>query len=310
MSKKLATIITSVPVEFHEENFRLKEWNTDALNEIFNYLEFRTLIKRILGDNGTSTSTAPGYIPPENVQKDLFGNAVTPAAAKKRAGANGQTGNGQSGAGPGASGTGQAGGAGAQTLERLEEASTRLEAAVERGEEEGGSEETAADAPVPHQMRCLANTPHTYTSVVGEEAIKQLVEKLLGYKEICFDTETTGIDANDVEIVGMSFSVTPGEAWYVPCPPDSKAAQAVIDGFRPLFDSPGITWIGQNLKYDLLVMKWYGVTPRGQLFDTMLAHYVIEPEGKRGMDQLSAQYLGYEPVHIEELIGKKRKGAG
>src|SRR6201986_2530114 len=108
----------------------------------------------------------------------------------------------------------------------------------------------------------------------------------------------------------MSFSVTPGEAWYVPTPPDRQAAQAVIDAFRPLFDSPDITWIGQNLKYDLLVMKWYGVTPKGQLFDTMLAHYVIEPEGKRGMDQLSAQYLAYEPVHIEELIGKKGKTQG
>jgi DNA polymerase-1 len=298
LSKKLATIITSVPVEFHEENFRLKEWNTDALNEVFNYLEFRTLIKRILGDNAT-----PTYSPPEGVQKDLFGNAVTPPAAKKRAGtsAAGQPGAGQPGAGQSAANA-------AQTLEKLEEASTRLEAAVERGEEEGETETT--EGPAPHAARTIANTPHTYTSVVGDDAIKELLEKLKTHKEICFDTETTGIDANDVEIVGMSFSVTPGEAWYVPCPPDAKAAQAVIDAFRPLFDAPDITWIGQNLKYDLLVMKWYGVAPKGRLFDTMLAHYVIEPEGKRGMDQLSAQYLGYEPVHIEELIGKKGKGQG
>jgi DNA polymerase-1 len=295
LSKKLATIITTVPVEFHEENFRLKEWNKEVLNEVFNALEFRTLIKRLLGD-----SASPAYAAPEAVQKDLFGNAVTPPpAAKKRAGS----------AGTGASAGQAAGQPGAGQLERLEEATTRLEAAVERGGEEGETEPTE-EGPAPHAARTIANTPHTYTSVVGEAAIKELVAKLQSHKEICFDTETTGIDANDVEIVGMSFSVTPGEAWYVPCPPDQKAAQTVIDGFRPLFDSPDITWIGQNLKYDLLVMKWYGVAPKGRLFDTMLAHYVIEPEGKRSMDQLSAQYLAYEPVHIEELIGKKGKTQG
>lgn len=285
LSKKLATIILNAPVEFHEENFRLKDWNKEALNEIFNGLEFKTISKRILGESGTP---ATSYVPPEGVQTDLFGNAVKPpaAAAKKHP----------------VQAPGQ--------LEKLEEASTRLEAAVERGEEEGATETAATEGPVPPQGKCLANTPHTYTSVVGDEALKALVQQLRSHKEICFDTETTGIDANDIEIVGMSFSVTPGEAWYVPCPPDQKAAQAVIDTFRPLFDSPEITWIGQNLKYDLLVLKWYGVTPKGQLFDTMLAHYVIEPEGKRGMDQLSAQYLGYEPVHIEELIGKKGKGQG
>jgi len=307
LSKKLATIITTVPVEFHEENFRLKEWNKDVLNEVFNALEFRTLSKRLLGDSAT-----PTYSAPEGVQKDLFGNAVTPpAAAKKRAGAAGQPGGTAGGGAPGSAGA-TAGGAGqaAGQLEKLEEASTRLEAAVERGEEEGETGDETAEGAAPHAAKTIANTPHTYLSVVGETAINEVVAKLKAHREICFDTETTGIDANDVEIVGMSFSVTPGEAWYVPTPPDQKAAQAIIDAFRPLFDSPDITWIGQNLKYDLLVMKWYGVSLKGQLFDTMLAHYVIEPEGKRGMDQLSAQYLAYEPVHIEELIGKKGKTQG
>jgi DNA polymerase I len=288
MSKKLATIITSVPVTFHEEDFRLKDWNKEVLNDIFGRLEFKTMAKRILGE-----SSEPGYSAPENVQTDLFGNAVKPAAAaKKKPG-------GASGASAGE----------AQTVEKLEEASTRLEAAVERGEEEGG-EETVPETGVPHQSKCLANTPHVYEAVVGDEAIGQLIKKLSAHKEICFDTETTGIDANDVDIVGMSFSVKQGEAWYIPCPPDKESAQKIVDAFRPLFDEPSIVWVGQNLKYDLLVLKWYGVTPKGQLFDTMLAHYVVEPEGKRSMDQLSAQYLGYEPVHIEELIGKKGKGQG
>jgi DNA polymerase I len=306
MSKKLATIITSVPVAFHEEDFRLKEWNREVLNDIFARLEFKTMAKRILGEG-----TDPGYSAPENVQTDLFGNAVKPSAKKKPGSSPGTTGAGGSGAGSGVTPGGVSGASAgeAQTLEKLEEASTRLEAAVERGEEEGGVE-TAPETGVPHQSKCLANTPHIYEAVVGDEAIRQLIKKLSAYKEICFDTETTGIDANDVDIVGMSFSVQQGEAWYIPCPPDKEAAQKTVDAFRPLFDDPSIVWVGQNLKYDLLVLKWYGVTPKGQLFDTMLAHYVIEPEGKRSMDQLSAQYLGYEPVHIEELIGKKGKGQG
>jgi DNA polymerase-1 len=283
MSKKLATIITNVPVEFHEENFRLKEWNRDALNEVFTALEFRTLGKRILGEG----FGGGGYTAPEGVQTDLFGNVVK--AAKKKGG----------------------GDARPEKLELLEEASTRLEAAVERGGEEAeGGEEGDGAAAVPHGSRNIHNTPHSYTAVVGEKAIGELVGLLKQQKEICFDTETTGIDPNDAELVGLSFSYQPGEAWYVPCPADAAAVKTILDAFRPLFDSESITWIGQNLKFDWLMLKWYGVEPRGPIFDTMLAHYVIEPEGKRNMDLLSAQFLGYEPVHIEELIGKKGKGQG
>ena len=285
MSKKLATIIINVPVEFHEENFRLKDWNKTALNEIFTALEFRTMGKRILGDEFSGTYSAP-----EGVQTDLFGNAVKPAAGKKKA----------------------AGGGSPANLEKLEEASTRLEAAAERGEDSGvaeGEEAESATAPIA-ASKTIHNTTHNYMAVVGDDAIKELVAKLLGQKEICFDTETTGIDPNDVELVGMSFAIQPGEAWYVPCPADQEAVKKILDAFHPLFDAGSVTWIGQNLKYDWLVLKWYGVEPKGELFDTMLAHYVIEPEGKRNMDLLSAQFLGYEPVHIEELIGKKGKGQG
>jgi DNA polymerase-1 len=290
MSKKLATIITTVPVEFHEENFRLKEWNRDALNEVFTALEFRTLGKRILGEG---FGGGGNYTPPEGVQTDLFGNAVKPAGGGKK----------------------KNGGGNAGRLELLEEASTRLEAAVERGGEEGegegegGGQGEGAGA-VPHGSRNIHNTTHSYTAVVGEKAIGELVGLLKQQKEICFDTETTGIDPNDAELVGLSFSYQPGEAWYVPCPADQAAVKTILEGFRALWDTESITWIGQNLKFDWLMLKWYGVEPRGPIFDTMLAHYVIEPEGKRNMDLLSAQFLGYEPVHIEELIGKKGKGQG
>ena len=284
LSKKLATIITEVPVEFHEEDFRLKEWDKTALNDVFNQLEFKTLGKRILGDGFSG-----GYVPPEAVQTDLFGNAVKPVTAKKK---------------PVKEGAEKPN----DGVEKLEAASAQLEAAVERGEESETPREEGEGSSFPVGGKNIHNTPHTYTAVVGEEAIKALVEKLLQQTEFCFDTETTGIDANDVELVGMSFSIQPGEAWYIPFSADQEATKKQLTLFQPLFDASGVTWIGQNLKYDLLVLKWYGIEPKGELFDTMLAHYVIEPEGKRGMDLLSAKYLGYEPVHIEELIGKKGKG--
>ncbi len=317
MSKKLATIITDVPVSFHEEDFMLKEWNKPALEEIFGELEFKTVAKRILADgfytgggtgaNGGSAGAGVAAGTAEGVQKDLFGHVVSPQANTKKGATKGAAkGEGATTrAEGGAEGEGAAKGGGL-SLERLEEASTRLEAEVERGEEITGPEGESTGS-VLHPEKTIHNTPHSYTAVTGQAAIAELIKELQQQREICFDTETTGIDANNVELVGMSFSFTPGVAWYVPAPTDQEETRKLLETFKPLFDNENITWIGQNLKYDLLVMKWYGIQPKGPIFDTMLAHYVIEPEGKRGMDILSAQYLGYEPVHIEELIGKKGK---
>ena len=256
ISKKLATIITNVPVEFHEGDFKLKEWNRDGLREIFTELEFRTVAKRILGEEIlTSTPSAP-----QGVQTDLFGNAV---AANNNGSQN----------------------VAANTDELAEEMALKID-------------------------KNINNTPHNYELVQGADAITALVKKLSAFSEICFDTETTNIDANDAELVGLSFSVKPHEGYYIPCPPDMQATKLILTQLMPLFHDSSKVWVGQNIKYDLLVLKWYGVELTGNLFDTMLAHYVIEPEGKRGMDLLSAKYLGYEPVHIEELIGKKGKGQG
>jgi DNA polymerase-1 len=151
----------------------------------------------------------------------------------------------------------------------------------------------------------INNTPHKYVAVTTDAEIKNLIGELKNHDEICFDTETTGIDANDAELVGMSFAIKPGEAYYVPCPADQKKTKDILSQFDSLFNDKNKTWVGQNLKYDMLVLRWYGIELQGKIFDTMLAHYVIEPDGKRSMDVLSAKYLGYEPVHIEELIGKK-----
>lgn len=255
MSKKLATIITNVPVEFHEEDFKLKEVNKDVLRSVFEELEFKTLGKRILGEEiQVSNYTKPQAA--ESAQMDLFGNNVI---AEK------------------------------QSRETINEENT--------------PEYSAAD-------KNISNTAHDYTLVNDADAVKKLLAHLKDHKEISFDTETTGIDANLAELVGLSFSTKPGEGFYVPCPADRDSCIKLLKHFRELFNDEAITWVGQNIKYDLLMLKWYGFELKGKLFDTMLAHYVIEPEGKRGMDLLSEKYLGYEPVHIDELIGKKGKGQG
>ena len=248
LSKKLATIITEIPCVFHEEDFRIKAYNTEALKDIFTELEFKTLGRRILGEEYSAF-----VIGQQVVQTDLFGNAMEMPLPKP---------------------------------EELEKAEEKPGLVAEKN---------------------IGNTPHNYQTITGDEAIRSLVETLIPLTEISFDTETTGIDANNAELVGLSFSFKDGEGYYVPLPANQEEVKGILNQFSRLFDDPSKIWIGQNIKYDLLVLKWSGVELKGKLFDTMLAHYVIESEGRRNMDLLSAQYLGYLPVSIEELIGKKGK---
>ena len=247
LSKKLATIVTNVPIEFDEESFRLKEWNKEGLKEVFLELEFKTVIRRLLGEevveNGGVKRT------PVGVQTDLFGNAVS-----------------------------------------------EENVVVDEGAWEG--------AVVP--TRNIHNTPHDYTLVESHEEFNTLLNALDQHQEISFDTETTGIDANNAQLVGLSFCIEPGSGWYVPTPCDDVAeTKRILSRFSRVFSDPDKVWVGHNLKYDLLILKWYDVQISGRFFDTMLAHYLIEPDGKSNMDWLSAKYLSYEPIHIEELIGKK-----
>ena len=274
MSKKLATIITNVPVEFHEENFKLKEKNKSALAEIFTELEFKTLGKRILGEDFAT----------KQEQTDLFGNVVTKKNNNSRAGKE------------------NAGSDKENDKINKEGQSEEKNIDEQNITEEDGAEKLVVD-------KNSANTPHQYKAIVGKENIMALVKELAAQKEICIDTETTGINANDVELVGLSFSYKKHEGFYVPIENEASAKKILLL-FDALFKNKDILWIGQNLKYDFLVLKWYGVELLGKTFDTMLAHYVIEPEGRRSMDLLSAQYLGYEPISITELIGKKGKNQG
>jgi DNA polymerase I len=254
LSKKLATIITDVPCQFHEEDFRIKDYDINTLREIFTELEFKTLGKRILGDEYNVFGMEKTV-----VQADLFGNSTAIQI-------------------------------------------TKTESVRAKPKEEKAPEEK----PGLIAEKNISNTTHNYYLVEGEEAINDLVKKLLLQKEISFDIETTSIDPNDAELVGLSFSFKPGEGYYVPMP--SEVSQEITQNFlylfKPLFEDESKLWIGQNIKYDLLVLKWYGIELKGEFFDTMLAHYVIESEGRRNMNLLSAQYLGYLPITIEEIIGK------
>lgn len=243
LSKKLATIILNVPVEFHEENFLIKPMNKAALTEIFTELEFKSMGKRILGEDIAVPQSG------KTSQLDLFGNAVV-----------------------------------AQTSEEIIIAST--------------------------EIKTIQNTDHDYILVSGEKEIKDLVQKLLSYKEISFDTETTNVDANYANLVGMSFSVVPHHGYYIAFTQDKSITNEILSWLEPLFSSLNILWIGHNLKYDLTVLKRAGIELKGKLFDTLLANYVIDPESKRSMDFLSEKYLGYIPISITELIGKKGKLQG
>lgn len=156
----------------------------------------------------------------------------------------------------------------------------------------------------------IHNTPHTYKLVQTEQEIAELVSMLNEADEFCFDTETTGLDYFALDLVGMSFSVKEGEAYYVPAPNNFEEAKALVVNFKPLLESKTKVKIGQNVKFDLQVFRKYDVHVSLPVYDTMLAHYLIEPDLKHGMDYLSETYLGYTPVSIEELIGKKGKNQG
>ncbi len=250
ISKKLATIILNVPVEFNEEKLVLEAPSRELLEPLFAELEFRTIGKRVFGEDfsvNTGESNA-------SQQKDLFGNDV---------------------------------------------ATKRIDFAAQP---------SLFDTPI--DAKNISNTPHEYFLIDTPEKRKELIELLLQQTSISFDTETTGTDANLADLVGLSFSIKPGEGYYIPVPEDRTITQAIVDEFRVVLENEKIDKIGQNIKYDMLVLKWYDVQVKGKLFDTMLAHYLIDPDTRHNMDVLSENYLGYTPISITTLIGAKGKGQG
>ena len=229
LSKKLATIETSVPISASEEELILSKPDLDEIKRIFLYLNFKTLEKRVMAR----------YSAPVIVQNTLFDIPATPVQIAESA------------------------------------------------------------------YETIETTPHVYHLVDNLEKRKELINKLLQLKEFCFDTETTGLDVIQAQIVGISFSWKKAEAYYIPLPSDQSVAQKIMDEFKPVFENSAISKCGQNTKFDILVLKNYGVEVKGEIFDTMLAHYLLQPEQRHNMNYLSELYLNYTPVHIEELIGQK-----
>ncbi|MDR3236787.1 MAG: DNA polymerase I [Prevotellaceae bacterium] len=171
-------------------------------------------------------------------------------------------------------------------------------------QEAAAPDEAAAEEERALPLRHIDDVPHTYHVAQSSGEVAQLVAMLQSYDCFCFDTETTGVEAMTARLVGMSFAVAAHEAWYVPVPPERDEAVAFLQAFRPLFASAQPK-IGQNVKYDMLMLKQYGVEVGGFLYDTMLMHYLLDPESRHNMNVLSRQFLNYAPVDIEELIGKK-----
>lgn len=170
-----------------------------------------------------------------------------------------------------------------------------------------GTNEATTDIISDKSGNSIENTDHKYKLVKSIDDIQHLVNELSKQNSFTFDTETTGLNDLHTELVGLSFSVEKGKAWYVPMPEDQNDAQKRMNLLKTVFENEAIAKTGQNIKFDINVLSLYGIEVKGQLFDTMIAHYVLEPDKRHNMDYLAETFLGYTPVSIKELIGKKGK---
>ncbi|MCD4729038.1 MAG: DNA polymerase I [Bacteroidales bacterium] len=188
-----------------------------------------------------------------------------------------------------------------------------MDVTLKKGDEEVKSESVqgnlfeGTEDQISAQLNTIENTDHKYHLIDTNEKRISLIHKLSDSRIFCFDTETTGLDAHQAELVGIAFSIQQGEAWFVSLPDNYNDCLQIVEEFKPIFENENIHKIGQNLKYDISMLKWYGTEVKGKLFDTMLAHYLLQPDMRHNMDALAQTYLNYLPVPIEKLIGKKGK---
>jgi DNA polymerase-1 len=257
-SKVLATIIIDVPgVTFHEEAYRIENFDREHLTDIFRELEFRTIASDILGTTEAPENAA-------GAQGNLFASSSTgsaPAAAPTSAGS--------------------------------------------RAAKKGSSYAKPADHALADHH--LENTEQVYKKVATPAERAALIKELSAQTIYAFDTETTSVDASSAELVGLSFSWKAGEAYYVPVPANRAEAEAIVAEFAPLLADETTQKVGQNIKYDLMMLERYGAPVAGKLLDTMVMHYLLHPDKRHKMDLLSEEYLNYKPVAIETLIGKGKK---
>lgn len=261
LSKKLATIMLDVPVDFHAKDFELEQPDIQKVTAIFEELEFRQLLA-----NFEKTFSKEAASPEKASDETIKNSVATPSEGQKTHA-----------------------GAGQFSL---------------FGNEDDDNSQTTINY---SSRNTAATTPHFYQSVAPGMATKLFIKNLLNQTSVCFDTETNHIDPIIAELVGIAFSWETGKGFYMPFPEDQEEAQVLIEQLRPFFENDSIEKIGQNLKYDIKVLHKYGIKVKGKLFDTMLAHYLINPDMRHNMDVLAETYLNYTPISITELIGKTGK---
>ena len=269
LAKRLTTICLDVPIDFSEEELTVCAPHLDDLKALFAELDFKAFL------NDLANLAPPEPLPDgprQEEQRHLAEMARAKSAAAKKAALAGQ------------------GNLFGEPVEPL------------RGPVPVAELQEAADA---MQFHTAQDTPHEYLLVGDAESLRQLVGELSVRDEFCFDTETTGLDIFNDRIVGMSFAVEPHKAWYVPFSEECTAEYAEI--IRPVFENPRIAKIGQNVKFDLMVLRRLGVAVRGRKYDTMILHYLLDPESRHNMNTLAERYLNYRPIEIETLIGKGQK---
>ncbi|WP_217954472.1 DNA polymerase I [Alistipes timonensis] len=271
LAKRLTTICLDVPIPFREEDLTVCEPHIDELRGVFAELDFKAFM------NDLANLAPPEALPEgprQEAQTQLAEMARAKSAAAKKAALAGQ-GN-------------LFGDPVVQMPEVREVPVAELQA--------------EADA---MQLATAQNTPHEYTLVENAEQLRAVIAEVGKYEEFCFDTETTGFDIFNDRIVGLSLAVEPFKAWYVPFKEENTPQYAEI--VRPLFENENIAKIGQNIKFDLMVLRRLGIAIRGRKYDTMILHYLLDPESRHNMNALSERYLNYKPIEIETLIGKGSK---
>ncbi len=272
-SKWLATIICDVPIDFDEKALQMEEPNREVLKELFYELEFRRLAEQmgLQSSSPALPAASVGINSAEATQKlkSQPAKKINPNQVDMFA---------------------------AEEVEII---------TIEQDlvSTEGTAESVRSDV----SLLKIVDVPHTYHLVDTKEKRELLIAELNMQPEICFDTETTGLDVNQAELVGMSFSYKTSEAYYIPFSDNFDEAQALVNEFKLLFENENILKIGQNIKFDIAILKRYDIEIKGKLFDTMVAHFLIQPEMRHNMNVLAETYLNYSPVSIETLIGKKGK---
>lgn len=263
-SKFLATIKTDVPIRLEMDSLVREEPDEEELRKIFEKLEFRTLIDRVLKKGSGNSSSSPT---PSSPAPDLF----------------------------------------AGTLFAQPQAAAPQNSAPIQGDLFANSTDEGTDVSENSNLTRLETLDVDYQLIDTEEGRAQFIQKLLTTGILSIDTEATGTDPMEAELVGMSFSDAENRAYYIPVPAEREEALKIVNELRPLYENEKSMKVGQNIKYDMIILQNYGVRVKGPLFDTMLAHYVLQPELRHNMDYLAEIYLHYRTIHIDELIGTKGK---